>query len=631
MRVIVKKRVMTGSLKKYLEYKAFKLRYESIISTTQAGSGHPTSALSAADIVAVLFFYTMHYDPKDPKNSNNDRFILSKGHAAPVLYAAWQQVGAISEKTLLTLRKFDSVLEGHPTTRFKFIEAATGSLGQGLSIATGIALSAKIDKRDFYTYVLMGDSEVAEGQVWEAAEIASYYKLDNLIAIIDVNNLGQSCQTMSDYNLEDYVNKFKAFGWHTIKVDGHNISKLAQAFHKAKKNKKKPTIIIAKTIKGYGIKRVEGKNGYHGKIFKKADLPKILKELNARFPEAANYDENYKWEPIVPTQSNNKKLPEKFKLKNCNYEIGDEIATRKVYGQALIALDKVCPQLLSLDAEVKNSTFAELLEEKDSKKFIQCFIAEQNMISMAVGLTTREKITFSSTFASFLSRAFDQLRMAAISRYALRICGSHCGVSIGQDGPSQMGLEDIAMFRTLPGSVIFYPCDAVSAYKLVEQMANYHEGISYLRTTRSETKIIYNNNEKFIIGGCKIVKQSKADKVCIIAAGITLHEALKAYEFLKKENIFISIIDLYCVKPLDFKTILEIAQKSNNKIITVEDHYLEGGLGQAVAYELRNHNISIECLAVTKLPRSGTPEELMNYEDISSSAIINKIKEIIKK
>ena len=630
MRVIVKKRIMTSSLKKYLEYKAFKLRYESIISTTQAGSGHPTSALSAADLIAVLFFYTMHYDPKDPKNSNNDRFILSKGHAAPVLYAAWQQVGVISEKTLLTLRKFDSVLEGHPTTRFKYIEAATGSLGQGLSIGTGIALSAKIDKRDFYTYVLMGDSEVAEGQVWEAAEIASYYKLDNLIAIIDVNNLGQSGQTMSDYNLEDYVKKFKAFGWHTIKVDGHNILKIAQAFDKAKKNKKKPTIIIAKTIKGYGIKSVEGKNGYHGKIFKKSDLAKILKELYTRFPEAAEYDENYKWKPLVPT-NNHKNLPEKFKLKNCNFKIGDEIATRKVYGEALAALAQVCPQLLSLDAEVKNSTFAELLEEKDSNKFIQCFIAEQNMISMAVGLTTRQKITFSSTFASFLSRAFDQLRMAAISKSALRVCGSHCGVSIGQDGPSQMGLEDIAMFRTLPDSIIFYPCDAVSTYKLVEQMANYHEGISYLRTTRPQTKVIYNNDEKFIIGGCKIIKQSKADKACIIAAGITLHEALKAYDSLKKENIFISIIDLYCVKPLDFKTLLKLAQKSNNKIITVEDHYLEGGLGQTVVYELRNHNIEIECLAVTKLPRSGEPEELMDYEDISSRAIINKVKKIIKK
>lgn len=617
---------MHKELVDFLEHKAFNLRRFSIISTTQAGSGHPTSALSAADIVSVLFFDAMNYDPNNPDNVNNDRFVLSKGHAAPVLYAAWQQVGVLKEKDLLTLRQMNSILEGHPTRRFNRVEAATGSLGQGLSIGAGIALSAKLDQREFYTYVLMGDSEISEGQIWEAAQIASFYKLNNLVAILDCNGLGQTAQTMD--NVDTYAKKFESFGWHVSIINGHDISEIAKVLQNSKKNKTKPSIIIAKTIKGYGVASIEGKNGYHGKVFTKEELPDVLDELNKRFSKASKYDDHYKWEPKVP-QDEKESKDNKFNLPKSNYDIGSMVATRHVYGEALVNLSNVCPQLLSLDAEVKNSTFAEILEKEDPKKFIQCFIAEQNMISMAVGLYSRGKIPFTSTFASFLTRAFDQLRMAAIDKAALRVCGSHAGVSIGQDGPSQMGLEDIAMFAALPNSIILYPCDAVSCYYAVELMANYKEGISYLRTTRSQTLVIYANDQKFEIGKCSVLKQSNKDVACIIAAGITLHEAIKAYDKLKGEGINVSIIDLYSIKPFDVDTVLEVARKSNNLIITVEDHYLQGGIGQIVSYELRNHNINITTLAVSKLPMSGTPNELLAYEGIDYKSIVQKVKNII--
>jgi len=663
---------MDKTLTEFLEYKAYKLRYLSIIATTEAGSGHPTSCLSSADIVSALFFYVMKYDINNPKNPDNDRFILSKGHAAPLLYAAWEEAGLLKEEDLLTLRQFGSVLEGHPNPVFAGVEAATGSLGQGLSIGAGMALSAKMDKREFYTYVLLGDSEVSEGQIWEAAQVSAYYKLSSLIAILDVNSLGQTGATMSGYDTDQYVCKFEAFGWHTIVINGHNIPEIISACDQAHKIKDKPVIIIAKTVKGYGIKSIEGKNGFHGKAFSKEELPAVLSELKLRFPEASEYTSNDRnacsslpdssfgrtilrqaqdergrdiqfkhidgWRSRECTQT----LPrhpecctkysvsrdEKYKLPEPVYKIGEEIQTRKAYGQALAQLDNLCPELVVLDAEVKNSTYAEILEQKDPAKFIQCFIAEQNMISMAVGLTTRNKVTFSSTFACFLTRAFDQLRMAAIGRIPLRVCGSHAGVSIGQDGPSQMGLEDIAMFRSLPDSVILYPSDAVSTYKSVELMANHNTSISYLRTTRSATPVIYANTEQFQMGGCKVLRKSDNDLACIIAAGITLHEALKAYEILAQEGIFISVIDLYCVKPLDHKTILATAIKANKHIITVEDHYLQGGLGEAITYELRDSGIKIDCLAVTKLPCSGKPEELLAFEDIDFKAIIKQLKKV---
>ncbi len=614
----------------YLEHIAYQLRVDSLKATTEAGSGHVTSCLSAADLVTALFFHAMQYDLKNHANPNNDRFILSKGHAAPVLYSVYKELGLLTEKELLTLRQFDSMLEGHPTPRFKYNEAATGSLGQGLSIGLGMALATKMDNKSYYTYVLLGDSEMTEGSNWEAAELAAYYQTNNLIALLDANRLGQSTATIEGHDLNRYQEKFNAFGWETIVIDGHEMAAIIKAIDQARTVTLKPTIIIAYTYKGYGLDaNIEDANGFHGKAFSKKELPELLDRLQKRFPKAANYKptpedlEFFKQKVFGEEKSKKISIPQQ--LPEPDYVKEELIATRKVYGQALAKLGEVIPEIISLDAEVKNSTFAEIFEKKFPARFIQCYVAEQNMIGMAVGLTSRGKMPFSSTFSSFVSRAHDQLRMAAIGRVPLRVVGSHAGVSIGQDGPSQMGLEDIAIMRSLPDSIVLYPCDAVSTYKLVEQMAKYTNGISYLRTTRGETPVIYDNSEQFNLGACKVLRKSNNDVACVVAAGITVFEALKAYEELKKQNILIRVIDCYSIKPLPVQVLLKEAQESGNKIITVEDHYREGGLGEAICYTLRNQNITIECLAVTKLPCSGKPEELLAFENINYQAIINSV------
>lgn len=617
------------TIQNFLNHSAYNMRVSSLVMTTQAGSGHPTSALSAADLVAALFFYVMHFDPKDPFNPNNDRFILSKGHASPILYAAWKELGLLTEHDLMTYRHFDSILEGHPTPRFSRSEAATGSLGQGLSIGAGMAFNARIDSLSYYTYVLMGDSECAEGSVWEAAELAGFNKLHNLVAILDCNRLGQSTQTMEGRHAVDFAQKFTAFGWYALVIDGHDMQEIMEAFDQAKKVKDKPIIIIAKTIKGYGVEEAEDKEGFHGKTFKPEELPTILTAMKERFKEYVK-DQDYQWKPQLPSESAKRvKAPDQIKLKDPLYTLDEKIATRKAFGETLVEVGNQSNDIVSLDAEVKNSTFAELFEKKFPERFIQCFVAEQNMVGMAVGLSIRGKIPFVSTFAAFFTRAFDQIRMAAISHAPLRLVGSHVGVSIGQDGPSQMGLEDIAMMRTIPNSIIFYPCDAVSTYKLVEIMANHHTSISYLRTTRSETPMVYDAHARFFIGGCTVLQQSASDKVVVIAAGITVFEALKAYQELKKEGISITVIDLYSIKPLDASTILKCARSAHNNVITIEDHYLEGGLGQAVVCALKNSGVNIHCLAVTKIPRSGKPEELMTYEGIDAHTLIKTVKECI--
>ncbi len=615
-------------MESFLAHIAYNVRVSSLKATTQAGSGHPTSCLSAADIMAVTFFYAMHFDPQNPNNPNNDRFILSKGHAAPALYAIWKELGILSEQDLLTLRTFNSPLEGHPTARFSRSEAATGSLGQGLSIGIGMALEAHLDKRDFYTYVLMGDMETTEGSVWEAAELASYYRLNNLVGIVDCNALGQSTHTMSGHDVEPYVKKFAAFGWEPLVVDGHSIGALMNVFDQAKKSIK-PVMIVAKTIKGYGIPSIADKEGFHGKALNKEELARALDEMQKKFYQAATFTSTFAWKPHIPTSEKVSSLPV-VTLPKSAYDKKETIATRKAYGQALCMLGDVCKEVVSLDAEVKNSTYAEFFAEKYPDRFFQSFIAEQNMIGMAVGLAARGKIPFVSTFGAFFSRAYDQVRMAAIGQSPLRLVGSHAGVSIGEDGPSQMALEDIAIMRCLINSAVLYPCDAVSTHALVGLMANRHEGITYLRTTRAATPVIYEVNEQFEIGGCKILRRSNQDKVCIVAAGITVFEALKAYEILKRENIDCSVIDLYSIKPLDRETLLNTARQSGNTIITVEDHYLEGGLGQAVMYALKNEQINSTCLAVTKLPRSGKPEELMHYEEIDAAAIVRVAKEMLQ-
>jgi len=604
-----------------LKYSAYHLRKNSLRATTQAGSGHPTSCLSAADIVAVLFFYTMQ---------DGDQFVLSKGHAVPVLYAAYKELGIITDQELLTLRQFDSVLEGHPTPRFPYIQAATGSLGQGLSIAAGIALAERFKKNKANVYVLLGDSEMAEGSIWEAMEVAAHYKLTNLIGIIDVNRLGQTTETMDGHHGETYQKKCDAFGWATQIIDGHDIHQIIDATEAAH-TARTPTMIIAKTIKGYGLPdSIANHNGYHGKAFSPEELPALLEYLKKSF---VHFDATQCERPLNKTHySPQKNIRKNYttKFPSPSYAKGIEVATRKVYGEALVIAGTITPQIIALDAEVKNSTFAELFEKQFPQRFIQCFIAEQNMIGMAAGLASQNYIPFASTFAAFISRAYDQLRMTAISRLPVRVVGSHAGVSIGQDGPSQMGLEDIGLMRMLPDSIVLYPCDAVSTYKCVELMANYYDGISYLRTTRNATPVIYDNNTALTMGGCTILRESPEDVACVVAAGITVHEALKAYELLKKQNIFMRVIDCYSIKPLPTQALLSAAYNTQKNIITVEDHYLQGGLGEAVAAALCDTTITITNLAVTQLPRSGSSEELLQFAKIDAQAIITEVLRYVK-
>jgi transketolase len=614
---------------KFVEYKAYLLRRWSILATSQAGSGHPTSCLSAADIVAVLFFHAMSFDPYNYKNPDNDRFILSKGHAAPLLYAAWRELGLLTDDEMLSYRKIDSALEGHPTKRFAYAETATGSLGIGLSVGVGQALCAKLDKRAYRTYVVMGDSESSEGSVWEAAQLATHYKLDNLIAFVDVNNLGQSTQTMLDYRINEYNARWTAFGWQVFEVDGHNTQALMDVIDKAHNVTGKPVIIIATTVKGFGIDFAASREGFHGKAFAQEQKEKALEQLRNNFADAAQYQDDDDYTPRLPQKSMIAYTGAStiIEIPNCMYKQGDMIATRKAYGTALAKLGDTCDAIVSLDAEVKNSTYAEIFESIHPERFFQCFVAEQNMVSMGVGFDCRGRIPFISTFSCFFSRAHDQIRMAAIGQSALRLVGSHCGVSIGEDGPSQMGLEDIAMMRCLPDSVVLYPSDAVSAHKLVEQMARHNTGISYLRTTRMATPVLYDNTEDFPIGGCKVLKKSDNDVACIVAAGVTLHEALKAYEILIQRNISVAVIDLYSIKPLDAATLISVAKSSQNRIITVEDHYPEGGIGESVRSALSTENISIQSLAVERLPRSGEPEQLLAFEGIDAEAIVKAVLE----
>lgn len=620
-----------NKLKLFLEHKAYNMRLSSLLMTSIAGSGHPTSCLSAADVVSSLFFYAMKFDPTNFEHPDNDRFILSKGHASPILYAVYKELGLLTQEDLLTYRKIDSPLEGHPTLRFKYAEAATGSLGMGLSIGAGMALNAKQDDLDYYTYVLLGDSECAEGSIWEAAELAHHYKLNNLVVILDCNRLGQRGQTMHGHHVQRYADKFAAFGWKTITIDGHDMNQIMHAFDKAHDHVDQPTVIIAKTIKGYGTLAAD-KNGFHGKAFTKEELNSIFVDLEDQFPKAALFNiKKYEYKSFAFNDEKIYERPvaqciEQIPESTYDYQTPEIVPTRKAFGAALAKLGNVCTQVVSLDAEVKNSTYSELFEKKHPNRFIECFIAEQNMVSMAVGLNRRGKIPFVSTFGAFFSRCFDQVRMAAVGSASLRLVGSHSGVSIGQDGPSQMALEDIALMRSIPNSVVLYPSDAVSTHALVGCMAKYSDGMSYLRTTRMATPVLYNPTTEFKIGGCAVLKQSEQDKVCIVAAGITVHQALAAYHQLKDQNITVAVIDAYSIKPLDVQTIIAVAQKSGNKIITVEDHYLEGGLGQAVAYAVRNNNITVECLAVTELPRSGKPEELLALMQIDVAAIVKKVK-----
>ena len=596
------------------------VRYSILTATTHAGSGHPTSSLSAAELmVGLMFGGTFSYDINRPVHPNNDRLVFSKGHASPLFYALWQAAGKVTEEQMLTYRQFGSPLEGHPTVTFPYTEAATGSLGQGLSIGLGMALNAKyLDRLPYRSYVLLGDSEMAEGSQWEAIQLAAHYKLDNLVGIIDVNRLGQRGETMYGRDLDAYEKRVSAFGWKTIVVeDGHAFPQVLEAYEKSRHVSGKPVMIIAGTIKGKGVSQVEDKNGWHGKALNEEDLEKALKELGK--VDKSVTGEIKKPRDLTPPETRSREAA------GINYDKGDSIPTRNAYGNALKRIFPRFPHLVSLDAEVSNSTRAEYFKDAHPRHFFEMFIAEQNMVGAALGLACREKLPFVSTFGAFMSRAFDQIRMSQYSDANIKFVGSHAGVAIGEDGPSQMALEDLAMFRSILKSVVLYPSDAVSCEKLVEGAAE-HTGMVYLRTSRGGTPVIYDNDEAFPIGGSKTVKESDRDRATLIGAGVTLHEALAAYEALKKEDITVRVIDLYSIKPLDEKTLLKAAQQTDF-IITVEDHYPAGGLGEAVKSVLSGTPTPVHSLAVTRKPRSGKPGELLDFEEISSKAIVKKVKE----
>ncbi|MEM4263637.1 MAG: transketolase [Candidatus Woesearchaeota archaeon] len=582
---------------KKLELMANKLRIHSLTSTTAAGSGHPTTCLSCAEIMSTLFFSVIEED---------DEFILSKGHAAPILWAAYSEAGFISPKELNNLRKLTSNLEGHPTPRMPLVKIATGSLGQGLPAGVGMALAKKLQKNDGRIYVLLGDGEMAEGSVWEAVNCAAYYELNNLCAIIDVNRLGQSQPTMHGHNIDAYKRKLEAFGWNTALVNGHDIQELLNAFDNANESNK-PFAIIAKTTKGKGVSFLENKEGWHGKALDKEELTRALKEIG-------------KTDVKLKSGYVHKKAEYKFiDFKTNEYTLGDMVATRDAFGNALVNLGEKNDKIVVLDCDVKNSTKTEKFFDQFPDRSFESFIAEQNMVGMAMGLSAQGFVPFAATFSAFLTRAYDFIRMAQYSQSDIKFVGSHAGVSIGEDGPSQMGLEDISMFLAMPESVVLYPCDAVSTEKLVKEMAR-HVGISYLRTTRGKTPVIYDNDEKFPIGGLKVIRKSNKDKALVIAAGITVFEALKAYEILQKKKINVRIIDLYSVKPIDEKSLIKNAKECKDNVIVVEDHYFNG-IGSAVSAVVGK----IKHLYVKEIPRSGKPEELMKKYGIDSSAIIKAV------
>jgi transketolase len=605
---------------------ATRLRIDSLRSTSEAGSGHPTSCCSAADVVAALFFAEMRFDPKDPHHVESDRFVLSKGHAAPLLYAGWAEAGAFDRSELLKLRTIGSDLEGHPTPRLPFVDVATGSLGQGICAAIGSALNARRIQSDYRTYVLLGDGESAEGSVWEAADVAVMDKLDNLCGITDVNALGQSRPTMWQHDMEEFARRWRAFGWHAIVVDGHDLDALLDALAEARVTRGRPTMILARTIKGKGVSFVEGKEGWHGKTFKKGEeLDRALAELETQFvpdPPGIDIVREIAKPPARsrPAEAVKSPAPPAYKM-------GEELATREAYGIALAKLAEADPRVVALDADVKNSTFSDKFEKVAPERFYENFIAEQVMIGAAMGLAARGAIPFPSTFACFLSRAYDFIRMAAISNVGIKMAGSHAGVSIGEDGPSQMALEDLAMCRAQPDITVLYPCDAVSTEKLVVLMA-YHPGPAYIRTSRPKTPVIYSNNESFSIGGLKVLRESADDAVTVIGAGVTVFEALKAYDQLKAAGTSIRVVDLYSVSPVDRDALVAAGRATRGHLITVEDHYAAGGIGDAVAEAVAGAGLTVQRLAVREIPRSGKSEELLDRFQISARHIVEAVRAV---
>lgn len=594
------------------------LRRDVLEMTTAAGSGHPTSCLSSAEIMSVLFFDVMKYDIKKPTFGNNDEFILSKGHAAPILYAALQRAGCIKEK-LTTLRKMDSPLEGHPTPAVPWVKVATGSLGQGLAAGVGMALAAKKQKRNYTTYVLMGDSEFAEGSNYEAMNLASHYNLDNLYAIVDVNYLGQTGSTMFA-NSEEYRARFNAAGWATAVVDGHSIAEL-QEMLSLMRDLGKPVAIIAKTVKGKGVSFLESQQGWHGRALNKKELALALKEIPlVKMPSMEERKPS-----TIPYSHEDKKI-----APITSYKEKEEYATREAFGNAILRIAKADPTFMVVDGEVNNSTFTSTVKAALPGQFIQAYISEQAMIGAVLGMSKKGHAALASTFAAFLTRAHDQLRMAAISKANFMVNGSHAGCSIGEDGASQMGLEDIALFRTLPDATILYPSDAYSAERLTELGYGVKQGIVYLRTSRPKLPLLYDNKSKFEIGKFAVLQESPKDALVIIGAGVTTHEALKAAKLLKKDKLSVAVVDLYSIKPLDSAALRDFIVAHGSKAVIAEDHYHAGGIGEMLQAALAGTAINLATLAVKDIPHSGTQEEVLAAAGIDAAAIANAARKLLK-
>jgi transketolase len=620
-------RVMQPVSVDVIREKAARLRIDSVLATTEAGSGHPTSCASAAEIAAVLFYSVMRYDPRNPKRPDSDVFVLSKGHAAPLLYAAWAEAGAFPRERLLTLRKIDSNLEGHPTPRLPFVDAATGSLGQGLSVGVGIAVHAARMRTGQRVYVLMGDGESAEGSVWEAAQWASRRPLDNLCATIDINRLGQSEPTMLQHRIEVYKARWEAFGWQALPVDGHDPADLLDAYEKAARTAGRPTVILARTLKGKGLGPAEDHEHYHGKAFDRETADKIIVQLQQQITGIAEAE----WEPNLPPGI----VAEPFRPDSPQpavpavpspYRPGDkDVAVRKGFGDALAALGKANARVIAIDGDVKNSTYTEEFEKVAHDRFLQGYIAEQNMVGMAMGLAARGDIPFVATFACFLTRAYDFIRMTAISNLGVKFVGTHCGISIGEDGPSQMGLEDLAMMCAQPDITVLYPSDAASAWHATWLMAA-QPGPCYLRAGRPNTPVLYGPEETFAIGRCKVLRRGEHDRALIVAAGITVFEALSAYDELQRRGIMVRVIDLFSVQPIDREELIASARSADGIVITVEDHYVHGGIGDSVESALSCEGVRVQKLAVREIPRSGPPRELIEKFGISSRAIVTAVE-----
>ncbi|MFB8771631.1 transketolase [Streptomyces broussonetiae] len=598
------------------------LRVDSVRAAAAAGSGHPTSSMSAADLMAVLLANHLRYDFDRPAHPGNDRFILSKGHASPLLYAAFKAAGAIDDEELLTFRELGSRLEGHPTPRrLPWVETATGSLGQGLPVAVGVALAGKrLDRDDHRVWVLCGDSELAEGSVWEAAEHAAHEHLDNLTAIIDVNRLGQRGPTRHGHDLDAYARRFQAFGWHTVEVDGHDVDAVDRAYGEALSTKGQPTAVLARTLKGKGVEAVEDREGLHGKPLPDAD--EAIAELGGPRDLRVEVHEPPTTRMLHAVRTGPVELP--------RWERGEEVATRDAYGRALAALGDGRGDVVALDGEVSDSTRAEFFAKEHPERFFECYIAEQQMVAAAVGLASRGWVPYASSFAAFLTRAHDFVRMASVSGAGVNLVGSHAGVAIGQDGPSQMGLEDLAMFRAVHDSTVLYPCDANQTAQLVAAMAGL-DGIRYLRTSRGKSPVVYGPDERFPVGGSKVLRSSAEDRVTLVAAGVTVPEALAAADALDRDGIRVRVIDLYSVKPVDRATLRQAAEDTGC-LLTVEDHHQEGGLGDAVldAFLDGRPVPRLVRLAVRTMPGSASPAEQLHAAGIDAESIAASVTLLVE-